>query len=88
MLNWWKECIIEALPLQYILPLVIILGSLCFLGDYVYSFYIDSKEIVVEVIDDIAHSDYASWKDVADDPLQVTEAVFTINQETGRVLRI
>lgn len=88
MLEWWKECIIEALPLQYILPLVIILSGMYFLGNYVYSFYIDSKEVVVEVIDDIAHSDYASWKDVADDPLQVSEAVYKINQETGRVLRI
>lgn len=90
MLEWWRAQLAEALPLEYVLPLLIILSGLWFGADYFYSVYKSSAaaELIHEVAEDVKTHSVVSWEDVRDEPMKVSEVIHMVGQEPARVLRL
>lgn len=90
MLEWWRAQLVEALPIQYVLPLFIILSGLWIGADYFHGVYKQSQAAVVlqEAADEVKHFSKISWEDVQDKPILVSTVLHTVQQEPERVLRI
>lgn len=81
--DYWRDMIAEAMPLTVILPLLLIGSLLFFAGDLAYDAWMESREIVVETVDTISHSELFGWED---DKLPVESGeVHSIANESNRV---
>jgi hypothetical protein len=83
----WKAWLLESLPIHYIIPLLIVLSGTFFLGDYLHSIVEDSKEVVVEVIEEISHIDLLHSDDASEQPTDIKVA-YTVDSDITRVMRI
>ena len=83
-MEYWRAVIAEALPLNYIVPLILVLTTLYFAGDFVHTAMVGTGEVIEETVETVSHDSIFGWEDVPDTPV-VAEVSHAVGLETDRV---
>lgn len=88
MLEQWKGWISSALPLEYIIPFVLVLAGTFFLGDYIRDIIKEPKEVVVEVVESVSSAiDVLHLGNDVEEPTAI-QVAYTVDQDITRVMRL
>lgn len=87
-MDMWKAWLLESMPIHLIIPLLLVLSGTWYFGDMLYDRVQDSKEIIVEVLEDVSHFDLLHSDDDAVEETPLVEVVYTVDKDVTRVMRI
>lgn len=84
----WSEWLSVAFPLKRIIPLTLFIIFFYFLGDYGYEAVQESKEVVIEIVDETSHKFETLLGDDVKVPSIEEVSLHGIGLDNHRVLRI